>query len=357
MNRALGLASRGRARFARWRWLGCALVARRGVVVVGVVPRDVWGRHAAQSPAAIEPVTFDEAIRRATTANPSVAIAAANILRAEAILQQARAATRPVISAEAANVTLDSARKVDDDVVTPQNTFSASIPVSMPLYAPAQWARRTQADDQRRVAQAIGRRHPAAGRGRGGPVVPDGDRGTPRRRGAGAVPRHGEGVLRLRQRAVQGRRQQPAQPAPRATDAVERPGAGRTGATGALSDAGGAWRVAGGPTIPSTRPTSRPSRSRRRATPRRPRRRSGCAPTSSCSRSKWRPPVASSTTAARSGIRRWSGSSSRCSSSRDRCSRRKPAGARCSSSRRRCSIPVCARAASSSGRRPCSSRK
>lgn len=102
----------------------------------------------------IEPVSFDEAIRRATTANPSVAIAAANILRAEAILQQARAATRPAISADASNLTLDSARKVDGDVVTPQNTISASIPVSMPLYAPAQWARRAQAGDQRRVAQA-----------------------------------------------------------------------------------------------------------------------------------------------------------------------------------------------------------
>ena len=104
--------------------------------------------------AVIEPISFDEAIRRATTANPSVAIAAANILRAEALLQQARAATLPMISAEASNITLDGAREVDGDVVSPQNTFSASIPVSMPLYAPAQWARRAQADDQRRVAQA-----------------------------------------------------------------------------------------------------------------------------------------------------------------------------------------------------------
>ena len=107
----------------------------------------------AQTPA-IEPVSFDEAIRRATTANPSVAIAAANILRADAILQQARAATRPAISAEASNLTLDSAREVDGDVVTPQNTFSATIPVSMPLYAPVQWARRAQAADQQRVAKA-----------------------------------------------------------------------------------------------------------------------------------------------------------------------------------------------------------
>ena len=128
------------------------LVALAAGVLVAVLA--TVGSALAQGPTVIEPVSFDEAIRRATTANPSVAIAAANILRAEAILQQARAVTRPAISAEAGNVTLDSARKVDDDVVTPQNTFSASIPVSMPLYAPAQWARRAQADDQRRVAQA-----------------------------------------------------------------------------------------------------------------------------------------------------------------------------------------------------------
>jgi outer membrane protein TolC len=119
------------------------------VVIVSLV-----GSTAAAQTATIEPVTFDDAIRRATTANPSVAIAAANILRAEALIQQARAATLPTISAEASNLTLDGAREVDGDVVTPQNTFSASIPVAMPLYAPAQWARRAQAGDQRRVAQA-----------------------------------------------------------------------------------------------------------------------------------------------------------------------------------------------------------
>lgn len=103
---------------------------------------------------AIEAVSFDEAIRRATTANPSVAIAAASILRAEALLRQARATTLPSITAQGSNVTLDAARKVDDDTVTPQNTFSASVPVSMPLYAPALWARRAQAADQQRVAEA-----------------------------------------------------------------------------------------------------------------------------------------------------------------------------------------------------------
>ncbi len=104
-------------------------------------------------PAPIEPVSFDEAVRRAMTANPSVAIAASSILRAEALLKQAQAVTRPQVSAEGSNLTLDSSRDVDGDVVTPQNTFSASVPVSMPLFAPAQWARRAQAADAVRVAQ------------------------------------------------------------------------------------------------------------------------------------------------------------------------------------------------------------
>ena len=108
---------------------------------------------AAQNPTPTA-VTFEEAIRRAVTANPSVQIAAANILRAEALLGQARAAARPAIAAEGSNVTLDSAREVDGDTVTPQNTFAAGIPLSMPLYAPALWARRTQAEDQQRVAEA-----------------------------------------------------------------------------------------------------------------------------------------------------------------------------------------------------------
>ena len=101
-----------------------------------------------------EAITFDEAVRRATTANPSVAIAAASILRADALIRQARAATLPSISAEASTVTLDDQREADGAVVAARNTVSASVPVAMPLFAPAQWARRAQAEDARRVAEA-----------------------------------------------------------------------------------------------------------------------------------------------------------------------------------------------------------
>ena len=124
------------------------------VLVVTLTPALGAQAPATASAPAPPPLSFDEAIRLATTANPSVAIAAANILRAEALLRQARAAALPVISAEGSNVTLDGAREVDGDVVTPRNTFTGSIPVAMPLVAPATWARRAQADDARRVAEA-----------------------------------------------------------------------------------------------------------------------------------------------------------------------------------------------------------
>jgi outer membrane protein TolC len=121
--------------------------------------------HAQQVPAPVPPpapapvvplelVTFAEAVRRASTANPSIAVAAANILRAEGLLRQARAATLPAINAQGTNTTLDSGRGFNDQQLTSRNTFSAAIPIEMPLYAPAAWARRTQAQDAHRVAQA-----------------------------------------------------------------------------------------------------------------------------------------------------------------------------------------------------------
>jgi outer membrane protein TolC len=112
--------------------------------------------QAAASPAAAVPlrVTFDEAIRRATTRNPSVLVAAADILRAQGLLRQARAVTLPNVDVSGTNVTLDNSRGIGDQIFTPQNTFSAALSVSMPLFAPALWAQRVQALDAQHVAEA-----------------------------------------------------------------------------------------------------------------------------------------------------------------------------------------------------------
>jgi outer membrane protein TolC len=101
-----------------------------------------------------QPVSFDDAIRRATTKNPSVMVAAASILQAQALLRQARAVTLPEVDVTGTNTTLDDSRGIGNQVFTPQNTFTAALSISMPLFAPAQWARRVQALDAQHVAEA-----------------------------------------------------------------------------------------------------------------------------------------------------------------------------------------------------------
>ena len=102
----------------------------------------------------IELVTFDEAIRRALANNPTVQQAAAGILRAEALLQQATARTRPSIDAGISLDVIDPVSSFDGNNITPrwQTTSAATFRAS--LFTPVAWAQRVQAGDQVIVAQS-----------------------------------------------------------------------------------------------------------------------------------------------------------------------------------------------------------
>src|SRR5262249_33917095 len=108
----------------------------------------------AQAPVPGERVTFDEAVRRAVEKNPSAAIAAAGILRAEGLLLDARPASRLQVNGTVTTTTLNTAVDFDGATVTPRNQLTAGLDVRMPLYAPARWARTKQAEDTKLVAQA-----------------------------------------------------------------------------------------------------------------------------------------------------------------------------------------------------------
>jgi outer membrane protein TolC len=99
-------------------------------------------------------VTFDEAVQRAIEKNPTVAQAATSIARAEALLQQARAATLPTVSASFSNTTLDSERGFSGSVTQPQNQSAFGANVTVPVLAAARWAAAGQAKDQIAVATA-----------------------------------------------------------------------------------------------------------------------------------------------------------------------------------------------------------
>ena len=103
----------------------------------------------AQTPPKIE---FDEAVRRAIEQNPTLAEAAANIRRAEALLRQARSVSQPFVSVGVTNTTIDGARGFDGGVTQPQNQSAFAASAGMPILALAQWATIDQARDQIEVA-------------------------------------------------------------------------------------------------------------------------------------------------------------------------------------------------------------
>jgi outer membrane protein TolC len=98
-------------------------------------------------------VTFNDAVALAVRNNPSVVQAAQDILRAQALLDQATALTRPVISGGVTATFLNQGQSLNGAVTTAQNQVAGTISVSLPLIAPVQWALRVQSADSAHVAE------------------------------------------------------------------------------------------------------------------------------------------------------------------------------------------------------------
>ena len=116
----------------------------------------VWfsaGTAFAQPPQPTERITFNEAIQRAIARNPSSAIAAADILRADGLLKEARSDARLHITGNAQSTTLNKSVEFEGTTVTPQTSVFALLDIRYPLYAPVIWARRVQAADNLNVAE------------------------------------------------------------------------------------------------------------------------------------------------------------------------------------------------------------
>ncbi len=120
------------------------------LVLCGLCLLTARGLHAQPQP--VERVTFADAIERAVARNPSAAIAAAGILRAEALLADARSATRLQVNGNVTTTTLNRGVEFEGATVTPRHSVTGTVDIRMPLYAPVVWAARTQAEDQRGIA-------------------------------------------------------------------------------------------------------------------------------------------------------------------------------------------------------------
>src|SRR5947208_14075239 len=107
----------------------------------------------AQPQAPTERVTFDDAVKRAIERNPSSAVAAAGILRAEALLVEARAATRLQVNGAVTTTTLNKGVEFAGETVTPRNSLLANLDARVPIFAEATWALTTHARGMRHITK------------------------------------------------------------------------------------------------------------------------------------------------------------------------------------------------------------
>ena len=146
-SRALGAKSRSAA------FPGLRLAGRKAPRYTCVLVVCLTATSLAQTPQPTLRVTFAEAIQRAQDKNPTVAAAAAGILRAEGLIRQARAATLLQVNGSVVTTTLNNSVEFQDSVVTPQNQIQAALTAEQPILAAAAWARRAQAADAKTVAE------------------------------------------------------------------------------------------------------------------------------------------------------------------------------------------------------------
>jgi outer membrane protein TolC len=129
-------------------WQGLALL---GLALVGEAAAQT---EATSDAPVLEQLTFEEAVSRATSRNPSVGEAAQAILRAEALLSEARSVFQPLVYGNMGTAVLDAARGFSGNIVQPRTQTAFSATASYPVLAASRWAAKNQAADRVGTARA-----------------------------------------------------------------------------------------------------------------------------------------------------------------------------------------------------------
>ena len=132
---------------------------RLGALGLALLGLALAGEAAAQTEASsddpvLEQLTFEEAVVRATSRNPSIGEAAQAILRAEALLSEARSVFLPLAYGNVGTAVLDAARGFGGSVVQPKTQTAFSATASYPVLAASRWAAKNQAADRVGTARA-----------------------------------------------------------------------------------------------------------------------------------------------------------------------------------------------------------
>ena len=108
----------------------------------------------AQPEATPSRITFADAIKRALASNPSARIADEEIRRARGLMEQARSSSLPTVYGTATYTRLDSDRGTPPTAVAAVNVLNANALLTVPIIAPKSWAQWSHAKENIDVAKA-----------------------------------------------------------------------------------------------------------------------------------------------------------------------------------------------------------
>ena len=100
-------------------------------------------------------VTFEDAIQRATSHNPTFEVAYDEVRRAQALVEQARSSWLPTLNANAEYTRLDADRTIGTTVIAGQDSVNANLTLIVPIVAPRGWVATARAKDNKRIAKAV----------------------------------------------------------------------------------------------------------------------------------------------------------------------------------------------------------
>lgn len=124
---------------------------------IGAEPRDARAQQApppapVPTDAALERIPLREALARALRKNPSLAVAAADVRRAAALVEQVRAVALPTLVGNGTYTRLDDDRRLDTQVFVPADQISANFTLTVPILQPARWAAWARSRDEKQLA-------------------------------------------------------------------------------------------------------------------------------------------------------------------------------------------------------------
>ena len=101
-----------------------------------------------------EKITLTAAVRRALLRNPTTQVAVLEIDRAQALVEEARAASLPTLMANGTYTRLDGDRKLGTNRLAAKNQLSANLTLTVPLVTPQRWMQWSQATANIKTTEA-----------------------------------------------------------------------------------------------------------------------------------------------------------------------------------------------------------